>query len=71
MFDLPQLSAAINMNYLKELIKKDCRYFKINRTLTRPLPEKNWKCFDSKETLKALEKALKKYGKKPSGFSTF
>jgi hypothetical protein len=70
-YDLPNLNGVVSLDYLKELINKDSKYFKIKRKLTRTLPVKNYrKVFDSKDTLKVLKKLLKKHNQKPSGFST-
>lgn len=68
--DLPVLGACISLDYLKELLKKNCKYFYITREKTRTLPIKNFRrCFDGKQTFNILEKLLKAKNLKPSGFS--
>jgi hypothetical protein len=57
--DMPALNGAISLDYLKELIKKDSPYFKVERSQTRVLPIKNYRrCFDSKDILTNVEKFL-------------
>ena len=70
-YDLPICNSTLTLNYLKTLITNPCPYFKIKRTKTRPLPDKSWKCFDSRDTLRSLETLLKKHKLKPTGFTTF
>ena len=68
-YDLPLLSPAVNLDYLKELIKNDCKYFKVTRDSTHPLPVKNYRRkFDARKTLKVLETLLLRLNKKTTGF---
>ena len=67
--DLPTLCPAITLDYLKSLLLPDCPYFTITREETRMLPQANYKRrFDAKETLKILEKILRRKKLKPTGF---
>jgi len=60
-YDLPVLGPSISLDYLKELLKPDCKFFKIERTKTRTLGISNVrKRFDAKTVLETLEKLLKR-----------
>ena len=57
--DLPILTPAVTLDYLKSLIMINCPVFKITREETRTLPIINYRRrFDAKATLKILEKVL-------------
>lgn len=72
LYDLPKLGPAVTLDYLKGLLSKNCSVFKIQRELTRPLPQYNFRRrFDAKRTFLLLENLLKKKNHKTTGFNSW
>ena len=70
-YDLPNYGPALTMDYLKEQIKPNSRFLKVNRDDTHTIPKGTKRNYNSIETLHLLVKTLDKKGKKECGFTSY
>ena len=57
-YDLPNYGPVCTIEYLRELIKPDCRYIKVERIETHTIPKGTRRNYNSIETLHLLVKTL-------------
>ena len=70
-YDLPNFGTCISTEYLKELSKPDCKYLRVERTKTSPIPKGVKRFWNSIEAFNHLCKILVKKKLNPTGFTHF
>ena len=68
---MPNFGAAVTTEYLKDIMKVESSFIKVQRSETHTIPKGTRKNFNSIETLHRLIKTLKAKGKKECGFTSY